>query len=309
MKAIRIHKYGGREELIYEDAAIPEVGADEVLVKVKSAAVNPVDWKIREGYLAEMIPFSMPFVPGWDFSGEIASVGSEAGSWKEGDAVYSRPDIARNGTYAEYIVVKGSEIAAKPKTLSWNEAAAVPLAALTAWQCLYDAANLKEGDRVLIHAGSGGVGIVAIQLAKLRGAYVYTTCSGKNAEFVKSLGADEVIDYTKEDFSELRDLDVVLDAIGGEVLEKSFQTLKKGGKLVSVVSQPNEEDAKRHGVEGHFVFVQPNSQQLDELTTFLDEKKIAIHIDSVFPLQDAAKAHERSETSRARGKIILEVSN
>lgn len=307
-KAVRIHTYGNRDVLGYEDAPLPLVGVDDVLVKVHAASVNPVDWKIREGYLKDFISHSFPLVLGWDFAGEIVALGANVTGWKVGDAVYSRPDIGRDGSYAEYIAVRASEIARKPETINWQQAAAVPLTALTAWQSLYDLANLQAGERVLIHAGAGGVGTFAIQLAKLRGAYVYATSSARNIEFLKNLGADEVIDYQQQDFSQLRDLDVVFDTKGKDVLDASWKTLKKGGRLVSISAVPDANTAEELGVTPFFCFVQPNAQQLNELARLIDSKKLEIVIDSVFALKDVKSAHEKSESGRARGKIVIQVS-
>lgn len=307
-KVVRIHAYGNRDVLAYEDAPIPAIGADEVLVKIHATSINPVDWKVREGYLQGFLAHKLPLILGWDFAGEIAALGANVSDWKIGDAVYSRPDISRNGTYAEYIAVRASEIARKPETTNWQQAAAVPLTALTAWQSLYDLANVQAGERVLIHAGAGGVGTFAIQLAKLRGAYVYTTASSRNVELLKSLGADEVIDYTQQDFSQLRDLDVVFDTLGGDVLDKSWQTLKRNGRLVSIYSTPDAATARDYGVTPLFCFVQPSAAQLTELASLIDAGKIQIIIDSVFALKDVAQAQEKSESCRARGKIVVQVS-
>ncbi len=227
---------------------------------------------------------------------------------KVGDAVYSRPDISKNGSYAEYMTAVADEVAIKPSSFTWQEAAGVPLAALTAWQSLYELANLEAGERVLIHAGSGAVGQFAIQLAKLRGAYVYTTTSSKNTSLVQSLGADQTIDYHQEDFSELKDIDVVFDTIGGETLANSWKTLKKGGCLVSITENPDETTATEHGVSAFFCFVQPNREQLDHLSELANAGQLKVNIDSEFGLDEVAKAHERSETGRAQGKIIINVS-
>ncbi len=309
MKAVQINDFGDRSILtLNDDVTIPTPATSEVLIKVKSAAVNPVDWKVREGYLQGMLNHELPLTLGWDVSGEIVEVGDNVTDLKIGDAVYSRPDIAKNGSYAEYIMVVSDEVAIKPKSLSWQEAAGVPLAALTAWQVLYEIANLKADDRVLIHAGSGAVGQFAIQLAKLRGAYVYTTTSSKNTNLVLGLGADEAIDYHKEDFSELKDIDVVFDTIGGDTLANSWKTLKKEGCLVSIIEEPNETTAAEYGVSAYFCFVQPSREQLDKLTELADAGQLTVSIDSEFELNDVAKAHERSESGRAQGKIIINVS-
>lgn len=308
MQAVVQHSYGNRDVLQLEAVAVPSINADDVLIKVHAAAINPVDWKIREGYLQAMIPYPMPLTLGWDVAGEIVAVGAQITDFKIGDAVYSRPDIARNGAYAEFVAVRASEVAAKPASLDWQHAAAVPLVALTAWQAMFDVAQLKAGESILIHAGAGGVGIFAIQLAKSRGAKVYATASTRNIEFIQSLGADVAIDYTQTDFSELRDLDVVFDTMGGDVQAKSWATLKKGGRLVSIVDTPDAAIAEQHGVTGAFHFVQPNAAQLSEIGALIDAGAVKVILDSVYPLAQVKQAHERSESHRARGKIVLQVS-
>ena len=308
MKAVQINDFGDRNVLMLNDIAIPTPADNEILIKVKSASVNPVDWKIREGYLQPMLNHLLPLTLGWDVSGEVAAIGKNVDNLKVGDAVYSRPDITKNGSYAEYQTVAADEAAIKPNSLTWQEAAGVPLAALTAWQSLYEFAKLEAGERALIHAGSGAVGQFAIQLAKLRGAYVYTTTSSRNTELVKSLGADQTIDYNKEDFSELKDIDVVFDTIGGDTQANSWKTLKKGGRLVSVTENPDQAIATKHGVSASFCFVQPNREQLEKLAELADAGKLKVNIDSEFTLDQVAEAHDRSETGRAQGKIIINVS-
>lgn len=308
MQAVRQTSYGHRDVLEYGSAPVPSIAADDVLLKVHAAAVNPVDWKIREGYLQAMIPFDMPLTLGWDVAGEVVAVGADVSGWQVGDAVYSRPDISRQGAYAEYVAVRASEIAKKPVSLNWQEAAAVPLAALTAWQALFQFANLQAGEKVLIHAGAGGVGLFALQLAQWRGAEVWTTTSTKNIEFVKAHGANHVVDYTQANFADLRDFDVVFDTLGGEVLANSWQVLKAGGRLVSICDTPDADIAAQHQVVAHFCFVQPSAEQLDQLTDLLNTGVVKVVIDRVYPLADAAQAHERSESGRARGKIVLQVS-
>lgn len=309
MKAVQINRFGDRSVLVLkDDVDVPTPAKNEVLIKVKSASVNPVDWKIREGYLQGMLNHPLPLTLGWDVSGEVVATGEQVTELQIGDAVYSRPDIFKQGSYAEYITVDVAEVAIKPHIFSWQEAAGVPLAGLTAWQALFDNAKLEAGERVLIHAGSGAVGQFAIQLAKLRGAYVYTTTSAKNTELVLSLGADEAIDYHKVDFSELRDIDVVLDTIGGDTQTKSFKTLKKGGRLVAITDNPDESVAAEYGVLASFSFVQPSSDQLAQLADIADAGNLKVNIDSEFDLDQVASAHERSETGRAHGKIIINVS-
>ncbi len=308
MQAVQIHQYGSSEVLSLNTIDVPTVVGNDVLVKIHASAVNPVDWKIREGYLEGILKHELPLTLGWDVAGEIVAIGEQVSGWSIGDAIYSRPNLARNGTYAEYSAIDATEIATKPKSLSWQEAAAVPLAALTAWQALHETAQLKASDKVLIHAGAGGVGIFAIQLAKACGAHVITTCSARNVDFMKSLGADEVIDYQQQDFSEWRGIDVILDTMGGDIQAKSWQVLKKGGYLVSIVDTPSEERAKQYGVSSAFVFVQPNRKQLDQITKLIDTGKIKVYIDSVYSLATVREAQERSQSRRARGKIILQIS-
>lgn len=308
MKAVRIHEYGNSSVLQYEDAPMPICESNEVLIRVVAASVNPVDWKIREGYLKEMIPYEMPLTLGWDVSGVVESVGSNVTRFKEGDAVYSRPDIKRNGTYAEYVVVREAELAFKPQMISHIEAAALPLTGITAWEVLITAANLIAGQKVLIHAGSGGVGSLAIQLAKSRGAYVIATTSAKNRALVKSLGADEVIDYKTQKFAEiLHDIDVVFDTLGGDIQELSWLVLKPGGILVSIVSPPSDDKARELGVRGAFVFIEPSAVILEQLAKLVDEGKVRPIIGAEFALKDIAKAHALSETGRSVGKIVLYV--
>jgi NADPH:quinone reductase-like Zn-dependent oxidoreductase len=308
MKAVRIHEYGNSSVLQYEDAPMPISESNEVLIRVVAASVNPVDWKIREGYLKEMIPYEMPLTLGWDVSGIVESVGSNVTRFKEGDAVYSRPDIKRNGTYAEYVVVREAELAFKPQMISHIEAAALPLTGITAWEVLITAANLIAGQKVLIHAGSGGVGSLAIQLAKSRGAYVIATTSAKNRALVKSLGADEVIDYKTQKFAEiLHDIDVVFDTLGGDIQELSWLVLKPGGILVSIVSPPSDDKAKELGVRGGFVFIEPSAVILEQLAKLVDEGKVRPIVGAEFALKDIAKAHALSETGRSVGKIVLYV--
>jgi len=307
MKAVQIHTFGGREVLELNDIAIPEAKQGEVLIKIHAASVNPVDWKIRQGYLQPLLNHALPLTLGWDVSGEVVAVGGGVMHLKVGDEVYSRPNIANNGSYAEYMTASAEEVALKPKNLTWQEAAGVPLAGLTAWQGLYELAKLEAGEQVLIHGGSGAVGQFAIQLAKLRGATVYTTTSARNTDMVLSLGADHAIDYQQVDFSELRDMDVVLDTIGGEVQDKSWKTIKPGGRLLSIVQTPDAAVAASHGVTASFYFIEPDRSQLEEMARLADAGKLVVNIDSEFSLDQVADAHERSESGRAQGKIIINV--
>ena len=308
MKGVRIHEYGNSSVLQYEDAPMPSITSNDVLVRVVAASVNPVDWKIREGYLKQMIPYAMPLTLGWDVSGIVESVGADVTRFKAGDAVYSRPDIKRNGTYAEYVAIREGELAFKPQTISHAEAASLPLAGITAWEVLITAANLVAGQKVLIHAGSGGVGSLAIQLAKSRGAYVIATTSAKNHALVKSLGADEVIDYKTQKFTEIvRDVDVVFDTLGGDIQEASWSVLKRGGILVSIVSPPSADKAKELGVRSAFVFIEPSAVILEQLAKLVHEGKMRPVVGAEFALKDIAKAHALSKTGRSVGKIVLYV--
>ena len=308
MKAVRIHEYGGRDVLRYEDCPLPAITDDEVLIRVIATAINPVDWKIREGYLQEMIPYEFPLTLGWDLSGIVEETGKNVKSFTIGDAVYSRPEITRNGAYAEYIAVRENEVAIKPTTVSFAEAASIPLAGITAWEAVIDSGEIKKGQSILIHAASGGVGSLAVQLAKWKGATVFATSSGKNSAFVQSLGADEVIDYRSVRFQDVvKDVDVVFDTIGGDVQENSWSVLKQGGILVSVVQPPDEERAKKAGAVGKFVFIQPNAGILRELASLIDSGVIRPIVGAEFSLQDISKAHELSESGRARGKIVIHV--
>ena len=308
MKAVRIHEYGNREVLVFEDAPMPSITSNEVLVRVIAASVNPVDWKIREGYLKEMISYQLPLTLGWDVSGVVTEVGTNVTRFRVGDAVYSRPDIKRNGTYAEFVAIRESEVALKPLTISHNEAASLPLAGITAWEVLITTAQLSAGQRVLIHAGSGGVGSLAIQLAKSRGAYVIATTSGKNVALVESLGADEVIDYQTQNFTDkLGDIDVVFDTLGGDIQESSWSVLKKGGILISIVNPPSDTKAKELGVKSAFVFIEPSAYILKQLAELVEQGKLRPVIGAEFALHDIVKAHELSETGRTVGKIVLYV--
>jgi NADPH:quinone reductase-like Zn-dependent oxidoreductase len=309
MKAVRIHKYGGPEVLIFEDAPRPEPGSAEVLIRVRAAGVNPVDWKIRAGYLKDIRPYTFPLILGWDVSGVVQATGPGASKFKIGDEVYSRPDSARNGAYAEYIAVKEFEVAFKPRSIDHVHAGAIPLACLTAWQAIFDTAGLRAGQKILIHAAAGGVGSFAVQLAKWKGAYVFGTASGRNQSLLRELGADEPIDYENTRFEDLvHDVDVVFDTIGGDTQERSWNVLKKGGFLVSLVAPPSAEEAAKNGVRQAFIFMTPNGAELTEIARIVDSGKLKPVVETVLPLPDARRAHELSQTGHTRGKIVLGVA-
>lgn len=314
MNAVRIHAYGGPDVLRYEEAPVPEPGPGDVLVRVQAAGVNPVDWKIRQGFLKERIPHRLPMIPGWDVAGTVEQLGPGASGFAPGDEVFSRPDIARDGAYAEYTVVRASELAKKPRSLDFVQAGAVPLAALAAWQALFEApppyasAALRPGQTVLIHAAAGGVGTFAVQLARWRGARVIGTTSAKNARLVRELGAEEVIDYQAARFEEVvRGVDAVLDTVGGDTQRRSWNVLRPGGVLVSIVSPPSAEEAAQHGARAAYVFIQPSATQLGEMARLVDAGAMKPIVSEVLPLSEARHAHELSQTGHARGKIVLRV--
>ncbi len=308
MKTVRIHKYGNADVLKYEEAPVPEIAPNEALVRVVAASVNPVDWKIREGYLQAMIPYQFPLTLGWDVSGVVEKTGNNVKHFKAGDAVFSRPDIKRNGTYAEYVAIREDELAHKPRTISHVEAASLPLAGIAAWEAMVTTAQVAPGQRVLIHAGSGGVGSLAVQLAKWRGAHVIVTTSRPNAALVRALGADEVVDYHAQHFDDVvHDVDAVFDTLGGEVQEASWPVLKRGGILVSIISTPPDEKAKAHGVRSAFLFIQPNPSILAQLAQLVECGKVRPVVGAEFALKDAARAHALSQSRHAVGKIVLYV--
>ena len=304
MKAIVIKEYGNDDVLNYVDVERPEPKADEVLVKVRVAGVNPVDWKIRNG-LGERLGLKLPIVLGGEIAGRIEKLGAAVRGFREGDAVYG---IIRSGGFAEYAIAKMGDIASKPQSLDFENAAAVPLGALTAWQAIFDLAHLSSGQRILITGASGGVGSLAVQLAKTKGAYVIGTASGRNEEFVRDLGADEFVDYTKQNFEEaVKDVDVVFDAVGGDTFARAFQTLKKGGFLVTLVEFPSEEKAQEFGVKAARVYCKPNAEQLAAISALVDEGRLKAHVATVLPLAEVKKAFQLSESGRTRGKIVLQI--
>src|SRR5262249_54323688 len=275
MKAVVMHAYGGPEVLKLEDVARPETKDDEILIRVVAASINPVDVAIREGYLAELIGNKFPLIPGMDAAGVVERTGSKITKFKTGDPIFAFFTLAGEGGYAEFVAAKEDEVAAKPKTVSYSQAAAIGAAGSTAWEALVDTAKLSAGQTVLIHGGSGGVGHFAIQIAKALGAKVLATASSANQDFLKQMGADTVIDYTKTKFEDVaKDVDVVLDAVGQDTLERSYGVVKKGGIIVSIVDEPKEAALKAHGIRGLALRCTPNGAVLEELARLIDAKKI-----------------------------------
>jgi len=313
MKAIAINEFGGPDKLQLIDLPVPEVKEGEILVQVKAAGVNPVDWKIRQGYLKDLFTHQFPVILGWDAAGVVKEVGNGVTRFKQGDEIfaYCRKPIVHGGAYAEYILLEEEHAAIKPKNISFDEAASIPLAALTAYQSLFDAAKLQPGETILIHAAAGGVGGFGVQLAKDHGAVVWATASGGNKKYVQDLGASEVVDYTQVNFGEEvfskhpGGVDVVFDCLGGEVLQKSAAVVKKSGRLITIVDDPT--GLARSDIHKEFVFVAPNSAQLTELARMVEQGRLKTSLSQVFPfgLEEARKAHELSESGHTRGKMVL----
>jgi len=310
MKAVVIHEYGGPEVLKYEDVPQPEPKQDQLRIHVIAAGVNPVDGMIRSGMFDKEGRRAFPVILGGDISGVVEKVGSNITKFKFGDPVFAYVSLDNSGGYAQYAVVTEREAAPKPKSLTYVEAAAVPIVALTAWQALIDTAKLKAGQTVLIHGGSGGVGSFAIQIAKAHGAKVIATASTANQELLKQLGADVAIDYTKQNFENVaKDVDVVLDSIGKDTLARSYGVVKKGGIIVSLVARPDPAELEKHGIRGEALSVDPNSDELSEICKLIDEKKINVIVSQTFPLSEARKAQEQVATGHTRGKIVLKVAD
>ena len=310
MKAIRLHQYGDADVLRFEDAPLPRIADDELLIKVRAAGVNPADTQFRRGDYRDFAPRPLPFIPGWDVAGTVESVGAAVSAFKRGDAVFAMADMSRDGAYAEYIAVRANQVARAPASLPLEHAAGVPLAALTAWQALFDMADLQAGQSVLIHAGAGGVGLFAIQLARRAGAHVLSTASAANHDLLRELGAHQVIDYRAGDFAAgLEHLDVVLDTVGSATRARSWPLLRAGGVLVAIaMPPPDEATAARHRVRAAMAMVQPDGARLAEIGALIDAGELKLVIDSEFPLAEAAAAHRHSEARHARGKIILRVA-
>jgi NADPH:quinone reductase-like Zn-dependent oxidoreductase len=308
MKAVNIHDYGGLDVLHYEDAPRPTPGAGEVLIRVHATTMNPFDCAVRAGYMGQYFNYTFPLILGTDVSGVVEEVGASVTDVSPGDVVYTRAGVYRDGSHAEYVLAIAADVVAKPPSLDHIHAAALPHVTLTAWQGLIEFADLAAGQTVLIHAAAGGVGHVAVQLAKWRGAKVIGTAS-INLPFLEELGVDEPIDYTRTAFEEVaKDVDVVLDLLGGETQQRSWQVLKPGGILLSTVQPPSQETALAHGVRQRMIGTAPPIRKvLTEAARMVAAGQLKPHVSAVLPLQEIQKAHEMIEGRHTRGKIVLQV--
>lgn len=313
IKAIQIKKYGGNDVVeVNETASAPSLSSGKILVNIKASGVNPADWKIREGYLQQIMPLQFPSTLGMDFSGVVKQVEEDAHSdFKQGDEVYGQASIfsGGSGAFAELASVSRDSIAHKPKTLNYLEAAALPLVGVSAWQALVEHIGLSKDKKVLVQGGAGGIGSIAIQLAKHLGAFVATTVSTDDKQFVQELGADQVIDYKTENFEDIvHDYDAVFDTVSGDTYKRSFKVLKKGsGMIVSTLEQPNSELMNQYGIKAVFLFSQVNRQRLTRLAEWIDQNNIRVNIDKTFSLDEAAKALDYQKEGHPKGKLVLTI--
>ena len=307
MQAIRVHQYGESDVLTLESVAAPEPQPNEVLIRVQAASINPVDCKIRAGNLQEVFPMPFPYTPGMDIAGVVEAVGDDVQGFQVGQAVYGEVE---KGAYAELVTASPKKIAPKPQTLDFVEAASVPVVATIAYQTLFDHADLQPGQTVLIHAASGGVGMFAVQLAKWKRAHVLGTASAKNADFVRSLGADRFIDYQTTPFEQVaQNVDVVLDTIGGDTRSRSYSVLKPGGILVTIAgAPPDAQKAQELGVRAKWVDGKPSASLLEEISSLIDSGQLKTDIARTFSLPEARQAQELSQTGHVRGKVVLNIS-
>ena len=308
MKAVVAHEYGGPEVLKYQDVPVPEPKDNEILVRLIASGVNPADPLILNGKYAKEFGTHLPLILGYEMAGVVVKTGANVTKLKAGDPVYAY--LLWGGGWAEYCISNEGESAIKPKSLSFTEAAPVPLAALTAWQALVDIGKIQSGQTVLIHGGSGGVGSLAIQIAKLRGARVIATASTANQDLLKQLGADVAIDYTKQKFEEIaHDVDLVLDPVGRDTLARSYGVVKKSGIVVTLVSRCDEAELKKHEIRGASLSSHPDATELAEITKLIDDGKIKPIVSQVLPLTEAAKADAQAATHHTRGKIVLRIAD
>ena len=308
MQAIRLHSFGTAEQLELEDVPMPVHGARDVLVRVVAAGINPIDWKIRSGAVAAFFPVQPPVTLGWDAAGVVTAVGAAVDGFKAGDAVFFFAEFARGGTYAEYVAVDAAQVALKPRTVSFAGAAALPAPALAAWRAVVDIADVRPGQKVLIHGGGGPLGSIAAQLAKQAGAHVVVTAGDASIAIARATGADEVIHYRHQAFETLvRDVDVVIDTVGGPVQEASWGTLKRGGVLVATAMPPSPERAAAAGVRAEMLRTPPDGAVLARIAALVDAGRLRVAVSHEFALADAARAHRLGESGQARGKIVLHV--
>jgi len=308
MKAVVAHEYGGPEVLKFEEVSRPEPKENEALVRVIASGVNPADPLTLSGKFAREFGTHLPLIPGYDIAGIVEKTGGKVTKLKAGDAIYGYPTFG--GGWAEYVTVSEGEVAAKPASLNFTEAAAVPMGALTAWQALVDVAQLRTGQTILIHGGSGGVGSFAVQLAKARGARVIATASTENQDLLKQLGADVPIDYTKTRFEEIaKDVDAVLDPVGKDTLARSYDVVKKGGIVMSLVARPELVELKKRGIRGAAISVHPDAEDLAEIAHLIDAGKIKPIVTKVLPLNEAVAAQQQAETHHTRGKLVLRIAD
>lgn len=311
MRAIVIHDYGDPDELRETELPMPRPGPSEVLVEIHAASINPVDWKIRSGGMRAILPYSFPLVLGLDIAGVVKERGASAGRFEIGDEILAKIDLARGGGYAEFTAIDETRLVLKPLGLSFPEAAALPLAGITAWAALTDHARLSPGETVLIHGGAGGVGSLAIQFAKTLGANVVTTVSEANVAFVRSLGADQVIDYRKENFASVlgRTVDVVFDVVGGDVLAQSYDVLVPGGRLVTIAAEPDGSVAAKYGVTASFFVTPEGGAHLAQIVKLVEEGRVRPKVSShrAFTAENVQEAHRQSEAGHGRGKTVIRV--
>lgn len=309
MKAIRIHAYGGADNLHYDEVPRPDPQPGQVLVRVHAAGVNPIDWKIREGYLKQLFDYPLPLILGTDVAGVVEAVGAGVTTLQVGQDVYGVVDMTLSGAYAEYALGYAEAIAPKPQSLDYIHAASVPIAAMTAWQALFDGADLQPGQTVLIHGAAGGVGGYAIQFAKWKGAQVIATASAANIDYVKNLGADRAIDYAAQSFErEVQDVDVVLDLVGGETQARSWQIIRSGGVLVSTIGVPSS--GIPENIRAIPIFVNPKAAgQLQQIAQLIDNEHIKVTVERTFELAEAAQAQEISQHGHPHGKLVLQVAH
>ena len=307
MRVIHIHNYGGPEQLKLERKPRPEPQAGEVLLRVHAAGVNPLDWKIRQGLMKDFMPVTFPYTPGIEMAGVVEDVGPGVTTFEIGQAVFGQ---SARGAYAEYITESVEALALKPETLSFVEAAAVPVGATAAWRALFEHGGLQAGQRVLIQGAAGGVGLFAVQLAKWKGAQVIGTASTANLDFVRGLGADMVVDYTTTPVeSVIQDVDLVLDGVGAQTLSSSLAVLKPGGTLISIAGLPAQEQAKARGVRATMIHSQPSSALLQTVARLIDEGHLKVRASTTFPLSEVQQAHEHSRSGHGRGRIVLQIAD